>query len=248
MVNLFDLIPWMLITGIVPLVMLFIPYFKSKINELTLHLMLGASAGILLGISFFDIIPEAYKLNIETAGIGVALGFLTLLVVEHFLLKAGSHAHGHKSGKEHIHPFGTLALGGMIAHGLIDGFVIPLGFSAGPEIGIVVGLAIALHQIPDSFVAASVSLGAGFSKKNSMLSIILTALDTPIGIIVGLMFLGTGSWLVPIGLGFAAGTFIFVAAADLIPELQHTEKRTSVIISIIAGLLLVALLTNFLPI
>lgn len=247
MVNLFDLLPWMLITGIVPLVMLFIPYFKSKINELTLHLMLGASAGILLGISFFGIIPEAYKLNIETAGIGIALGFLTLLIVEHFLMRQNKVG-GHKSGKKNIQPFGTLALGGMVAHGLVDGFVIPLGFSAGPEVGIIVGLAIALHQIPDSFVAASVSLGAGFSKKNSMLSIILTALDTPIGILAGLLFLGTGGWLVPIGLGFAAGTFIFVAAADLIPELQHTEKRTSVIISIIAGLMLVALLANFLPI
>ncbi len=246
MVNLFDLIPWMLITGIVPLIMLFIPYFKSKINELTLHLMLGASAGILLGISFFDIIPEAYKLNLQTAGIGIALGFLTLLIVEHFLMR--DKVGGHKSGKKNIQPFGTLALGGMVAHGLVDGFVIPLGFSAGPEVGIIVGLAIALHQIPDSFVAASVSLGAGFSKKNSMLSIILTALDTPVGIIAGLLFLGTGGWLVPIGMGFAAGTFIFVAAADLIPELQHTEKRTSVIVSIIAGIVLVALLTNFLPI
>jgi len=53
MVNLLELLPWILITGIVPLVMLFLPYMKKKISERDLHLMLGASAGILLGISIY---------------------------------------------------------------------------------------------------------------------------------------------------------------------------------------------------
>ena len=247
MVNFLDLLPWILITGIVPLVMLFLPYMKKKISERDLHLMLGVSAGILLGISIFDIIPEAYKINISSAGTGIALGFVSLLIIEHILIK-GNHVGGHKAGTKQIQPFGTLAMGGIVAHGLIDGFVIPLGFSASAELGIIVGLAVALHQIPDSFVAASVSLSAGFSKKRTATSVLLTALDTPIGIIAGLLFVGMADWLVPIGLGFAAGTFIFVAAADLIPELQHKEQRTSVIISIIAGLLLIGLLTNFLPV
>src|SRR3989338_315370 len=150
MVNLLELLPWILITGIVPLVMLFLPYMKKKISERDLHLMLGMSAGILLGISIFDIIPEAYKINVSSAGTGIALGFVSLLIIEHILIK-GNHVGGHKAGSKHIQPFGTLAMGGMVVHGLIDGFVIPLGFSASTELGIIVGLAVALHQIPASF-------------------------------------------------------------------------------------------------
>lgn len=248
-VNIVDMIPWVLVTGLVPLVMLILPFAKKKINERTLHIMLGLSAGILLGICFFDIIPEAYKIGgASTVGLGVGLGFFTLLLIEKHLIGAGGNEAGHHfAGDAKIQPFGTLAMAGLVVHGFIDGFVIPLSFSAGNVLGTIVGLGVALHQIPDSFVAASISLSAGFSKKKTFGSVFLTALDTPIGILAGLLLLSQGSWFIPLGIAFSAGTFIFVAAADLIPELQHHEQSRTVTISIMAGFVLLGLLTYFFP-
>jgi len=234
---------WAAVTGGTPLVILLIPMARHRLSERITHLMLGISAGILLGISLIDILPEGLDLvrgdpqGARFVGLGAAVGFLGLLLVERALLagRGGSRGHAHTEDGQEIRPFGTLAMSALAIHGFVDGFVIPLGFQAGSVVGLVITLAVALHQIPDSFAAASVSIAAKRTRRAATLFVLATAIDTPIGILFGSLFLTANTAWLPFGLAFSAGTFLFVSAADLIPELQHRTRSVLVTLSIFVG-------------
>lgn len=239
---------WAGVTFATPVVVVVVPLLRRQIGDRTIHVMLGLSAGLLLGIVLMDILPESFaSLAPGDTGaivsVGAFGGFFFLFLVEYVLLHGRGEGHMHFEHGRGAKPFGTLAVGALVFHGTLDGFVIPLAFSLGNATGTVITLAIAIHQIPDSFAAASVALGAGLDRRNSLLAVLATAADTPIGIVLGLAFLGVGLGFLPFALAFAAGTFLFVAAVDLIPELQHRSRSPLVGVTIFAGFLIVALLT-----
>lgn len=252
MVDPAQMLLWAAITGGTPLVIALLPLARARLSDRVTHLMLGLSAGILLGISLLNLLPESLDLGTQRGqstnivAAGAAVGFLVLLLIERGLLSADGRGHGHSEDGRTIQPFGTLAVSALTIHGLMDGFVIPLGFEAGAA-GIVITLAVALHQIPDSFAAASVSITSTRSRRAAVALILATAIDTPIGIGLGLLFITTAGWLLPFGLAFSAGTFLFVSAADLIPELQHRSRSLIVTASIFVGFAGVAALMLLLP-
>jgi len=250
-----DLIFWAVVTFVTPLLIAILPLFKFHISERTLHLMLGLSAGILGGVTFVDILPEAFNLATEMAlpsvyiSFGIALGFFILLVVERYFLST-EQAHG---GRFHIHEttidprHGPIGISALTIHGFIDGFVIPISFLAGAAVGATVTLAVAIHQIPDSFAGLSLALSTTKKKSKIFLYALITAIDTPIGIIFGAIVTGISNIVIPLGLGIAAGTFIYVSASDLVPELQHSSRSPLVVLSMVGGFLLVVAISLFLP-
>lgn len=156
-----DMAYWALITFATPLIIAVLPFLKIRISERLLHLMLGFSAGILGGITFVDILPEAFAIARELSLLpiyvpsGIGIGFFILLMGERYLLATdeihGGHFHIHDKPLDPRH--GLMGVSALTFHGVMDGFVIPVGFSAGPQVGLLVTLAVAIHQIPDSFGA-----------------------------------------------------------------------------------------------
>ncbi|HLE54061.1 MAG TPA: ZIP family metal transporter [Thermoplasmata archaeon] len=240
---------WALITGGTPLVLLAVPYLRNRISDRTMHLMLGLSAGILGGLATLDILPESFAAAADAPGLppqavplGVAAGFFLLFLVERHVLKPeGAHPH-FENGKT-IRSFGSLVVSALTVHGTMDGFVIPLGFAVSNTVGTIIVIAVALHQIPDSFAAMTVGLVSGVSRRTALAYVAATAADTPIGMVLGVVFLTFGTAWLPLGLAFSAGTFLFVSAADLIPELQHRSRSFLVTLSVVAGFVIVLLLT-----
>lgn len=255
MVSTWDMAYWALVTFATPLIIAVLPFLKIQVSERVLHLMLGFSAGILGGVTFADILPEAFAIAKELSLLsifvpsGIGVGFFIMLVAERYLLPIrddhGGHFHIHGKPLDPSH--GVMGVTALTFHGFMDGFVIPIGFSAGPEVGIIVTLAVAIHQIPDSFAALSLALGSTASRKQAFLYVLATAADTPIGIAVGLMLVGLGSFMIPLGLGLSAGTFIYVSASDLVPELQHEARSPLVVLSMALGFVLVMGFSMFLP-
>ncbi len=252
----FDLAFWAAVTFATPLIIAIFPFLRMQLSERMLHLMLGFSAGILSSVTFVDILPEAFNIAREMSlltvyvSLGVALGFFLLMVVERYLLTTeeihGGHFHIH--GKTVMDPrHGLMGVSALTFHGLMDGFVIPISFAAGAEVGIIITLAIALHQIPDSFAALSLALGSTESRKQAFLYVFATAADTPIGILIGLFAVGASNIVIPVGLGLSAGTFIYVSASDLVPELQHKSRSPLVVLSMAIGFLLIAGISLLLP-
>ncbi len=257
MLAVWDMAFWAAVTFATPLIIALHPLFRFRTSERTLHLMLGFSAGVLGGVTFVDILPEAFDvaraLSLLTiyVSLGVAIGFFLLLLAERYLMATGETHHG---GHFHIHDktpldprHGPIGLSALTVHGFMDGFVIPISFSVGPQVGIIITLAVVLHQIPDSFAALSLALGTTESRRTAIWYVLVTAVDTPIGIGLGVLLVGLGSFVVPLGLGVSAGTFIYVSASDLVPELQHKTRSPLVLVSMALGFLLVASLSTLFP-
>lgn len=253
--NIWNLVFWAVVTLVPPLIIALFPLVRIQINERMLHLMLGFSAGILGSVTFVDILPEAFDVAREMSlpslyvSFGVAIGFFVLLVVERYLLATeeihGGHFHIHGKPLDPSH--GLMSVSALTFHGFMDGFVIPVAFSAGAEVGIIVTLAIVIHQIPDSFAALSLALSSTDNRRQAILYVLATAVDTPLGICVGLFLSGLGNFMIPLGLGLSAGTFIYVSAVDLVPELQHRTRSPLVVMSMILGFLLIVVLSLLLP-
>lgn len=250
-----NLLFWAVITFVTPLIIAIIPIFKFNVNERTLHLMLGLSAGILGGITFIDILPEAFNVANESllppiyTSLGIAFGFFVLFIIERYLLhfeeEHGGHFHIHKTVLNPSH--GKIGISALAVHGFIDGFVIPIGFLVNVAVGTAITLAVVIHQIPDSFAALSISLGSGKSKVKTFAYVLITALDTPVGIAIGLVLANLSKVMIPLGLGISAGTFIYVMASDLVPELQHRTRSSLVVMTMIIGFLIVAAISLLLP-
>ena len=189
-------------------------------SQKSLCLIVSFCAGILLGATFFHMLPEVAR---GTANFGVPVlgGFLALYVVERFLL-----SHTCEEAGCDYHHLGTTAYVGIVFHDLVEGF--SLGASlAYPAVSIPVFAAIAIHKIPSTFSLTGIFLLGSFRKPRILLLSLILACMTPIGVLAAVLLLErlpAGS--VAVALGLAAGTFLAIATADLLPHVhgQHEGR------------------------
>ena len=209
------------------------------ISERRVHLLLGITAGLLLAIALIDLVPEAVELE-ENAVFTLAFGVLGLFIIKWV---SGSHAHAHADHEGHTHAhtprsgatrLALLAFFALAFHRLVDGIVLPASFEVGGATGLAAAGAILAHQFPDGIAGASVFLAAGWARKKVMLGVLVLALLTPVGALVGLTFLGL-SGLIGHLIALAAATFIFIALAELLPELQTPKYRGVVAVGVVLG-------------
>jgi len=177
---------------------------------------IGFSAGIMLLISFFELIPEsAAEAGVLTALTAVGFGGLVLftlnLVIPHTHLIEERGGIGSPAIKS-----AYLVVFGMILHDFPEGFAMANSYIASPSLGVLVAVAIALHNLPEEFAMAvpAVLLGRkGFLYGSALLS----ALAEPAGAIVGLVAVDFIPALNPLFMAFAAGAMIFVSLHELVP-------------------------------
>jgi ZIP family zinc transporter/zinc and cadmium transporter len=184
-----------------------------------LPLVISFAAGTLLGVAFFDLLPEAQELaqtNIFPWVLGSFIAFYFLENMLHY------HSHHHVG---HHHPMGLVAFLGMAFHSLIDGIIIGVGFEVSPALGFVTTMGLLAHELPQGIAVTSILLHAGYSKGRSVLFAGLVALATPVGAVAtSLVTRSLQSSTVGVMLAIASGSFLYVAASDLIPE-SHAAKH-----------------------
>ena len=205
----------------------FVGVFSLSIGETMLkkyiNFFISLAIGALLGDAFIHIIPEAFKsgLNTGTIGILIIAGILLFFIIEKFI---HWHHHGEDKEAEHIHPVGKLVLFTDGFHNMIDGIIIGASFLVSPHIGIATTIAVVLHEIPQEIGDFAVLIHAGYSKRRAIWLNFFSALASVLGLIFIFVFgniINNGViWFVPI----AAGGFIYIAVADLIPELHKTKN------------------------
>lgn len=195
-------------------------FLKEELLDKVLLILVAFSAGALLGGAFLHLIPEAIE---KTPSGNLALflyllvGFCIFFTLEQFI----RWHHHHKASHPSIKPFSYLILISDGIHNFIDGLVISASFVIAIPIGIVTTLAVALHEIPQEIGDFGALVYGGFEKKRALILNFGSAISVVIGGIFGLFLsekIGKGMvFLLP----FAAGNFIYIAAADLIPEIKH---------------------------
>lgn len=185
-----------------------------------LHLILGFSAGAVVAVAFFDLIPEAIELgtpfgtqNILSV---VALGFLLYLLLDRLLLL---HSHAHEE-HEHHESRGHIRAGSFSLHSFLDGVAIGLAFQVSPAVGAVVALAVLTHDFSDGINTVSVVTRHGGTHKKAILWLLVDAIAPVLGIIVTLFFSVSPEQL-GLLLALFAGFFLYIGASDLVPESHH---------------------------
>jgi zinc and cadmium transporter len=185
------------------------------------------STGALLGGAFLHLIPE----TIEQVGASLniflylLLGFCLFFVLEQFLRWRHQHTTAHG-----VKPFSYLILISDGVHNFIDGLIIAASFLSSYHLGIVTTLAVALHEIPQELGDFGVLVYGGFGKARALAFNFASAITAILGGIVGYFAYSILQASIVYLLPFAAGNFIYIAAADLIPEIKHqVSLRRSII-------------------
>jgi len=233
------------LVSLVSLVGIFFISLKEDFLKKYISIFISLAVGALLGDAFIHIIPEAFEeLSSSTyAGVLIIIGVLLFFVMEKFL---HWHHHGEDKDDESVHPVGKLILFSDGIHNLIDGIIIGVSFLVGVPVGVATTIAVILHEIPQEIGDFAVLIHSGFSKKRALwlnfLSALLAVVGVVIVIIIGEIAESSISFFLPV----AAGGFIYVAVADLIPELhKHKDIKISIyqIMAGALGVFLMVLLT-----
>jgi zinc and cadmium transporter len=209
---------------------------RKKVNyQKNIPYFVSFAAGVMLAASLLDLLPHA----IEEAGIHGILMLTLWGIVGSFLFERFILWHHHHEETHHIKPSALLVLIGDAVHNFIDGVVIAAAFLVNPALGISTTAAIMSHELPQELADFSILLYAGFSRKKALLFNFLSATTALIGTIAGYFLLDQFEEFLPHVLAFTAGMFIYIACADLIPELhrEHHEKRENLIKQVLPFLL-----------
>jgi zinc and cadmium transporter len=218
--------------------------------------MVSLSVGILLSTSLLHALPEAFESQADPHTLFATLlaGLLGFFLLEktailrhshHYEGDGHGHAHGHdahEAGKA-----GWMILVGDGLHNFTDGILIAAAFLADPKLGLVTGLAIIAHEIPQEIGDFIVLLNAGFSRARAYVYNLLCSLMAIIGGVVGYLTLERGMQAIPYVLVFASSGFIYIAVSDLMPQMQRraTVRETIPQVLLIAlGVGLVLFLTG----
>ncbi len=191
---------------------------KLNIRRITFYLMSLAS-GTLLGGALLHLIPEALDTSGSKALGWIAGGIFFFFILEKFLI--WRHCHTHQRPEDHRRPVSaSMVLAGDAVHNFIDGVIITSAFAAGTPIGISITLAIILHEIPQELGDFGILIHGGFSMKQAILLNALTATSSLLGALITFFFFRTSDIVSLYVLPAAAGGLLYIALADLIPQLH----------------------------
>jgi zinc and cadmium transporter len=202
---------------------------SKKLLSKIVRFLVSFSAGALLGDAFLHLLPEVVEENGFTLSISLAilLGILIFFVLEKFVRWRHCHISDATTDEDdHKHPFVVMSLLGDSLHNFIDGIVIGASYLISIPVGIATTIAVAMHEIPQEIGDFGVLVHGGFSRKMALALNFLTALTALAGVFFILFLEGQAENAVPFFVALTAGGFIYIASADLIPEL-HKEVRVS---------------------
>ena len=204
-----------------------------------LHLVLAFSAGAVIGVAFFDLLPEAVELAASagphpaiTARTVVAmagLGFLLYLLLDRTLPGHGTHALGRPDARR-----AWAAAGSFAIHSFLDGFAIGIGFQASRAVGIVVAVAVLAHDFSDGLNTVSVVLRNGGNRRGAFKWLVVDAVAPVVGALTS-MALTIPTQDLALILALFSGFFLYVGGSDLLPESHHAHPRLLTTFATVAG-------------
>jgi len=229
-----------LFVSLISLFGLFFLSFSPRFTERLTLFLVSLSAGTLLGDSFLHLLPEAAADNGNSLRVWL---WLIIGLIAFFILEKVVHwRHCHiQTGPAHPHHIGIMNLVGDCLHNFFDGVIIAGSFLASVPLGLATLIAVIAHEIPQEIGDFGVLLYAGYSRRRALFLNFLTALTAVLGAAVALVLGARMDNFSVLIVPFTAGGFIYIATADLIPELKKEtaiHKSLYQLISIIVGVLI----------
>lgn len=236
----------------------FFVLWREASTKRLVHLLVSFGAGGMIGATFLELLPEAIAKGTaaDQTLIFMLLGIVVFFLIEKFLVWH-HHSHTHDTGEDTHHPSHLLGrtvrpliIVGDALHNFLDGAVIAVAFLLSPHLGVITALAVFVHELPQEIGDFSILIHSGMSKRAVAVWNVLGALVSPLGAAVA--FLASARFQsveVPL-LAFAAGNFIYIALADLLPAMQHqTRLRQSAgqVFLLLTGIAAIWLFGRLLP-
>lgn len=199
---------------------IFALHFRDK-----LHLILGFSAGAVIGVAFFDLLPEAIELassqyDVKQILALVAAGFFIYLVLDRVVFF--HHCHDEPcANKNHR---GHLGAGSLSVHSFLDGLVVGLAFQVSSIVGIIVTCAVLAHDFSDGVNTVSLVLKNNGSRKLAFKWLLADAISPFLGV-VSTLFFSLPQYALGLILALFGGFFLYIGASDLLPESHHSHPQ-----------------------
>jgi len=266
------------ILGCLSLIGLFMISIKENTLDKILFILVAFATGTILATALFDLIPESLhhleELNAEGIGVTESLVFIFIIVgfVMFFILERFIYwFHGHAHEKEdvlvcydsltegsnvainrgsNIKNFAILNLIGDGLHNFLDGVIILVAFLSGFSNGVIITLAVLFHELPQEIGDFGILLYGGFSKKKALFFNFLSAMIALLGGLLALFLSDTVELFNLFFLAFSGGGFLYIATAELMPELikeKNLKKSIVQALIFICGLIFIMLLVIILP-
>ncbi len=200
-----------------------------------LHLVLGFSAGAVIGLAFFDLLPEALETGTVWGSRNILLicagGFFLYTLIDRAVLlhTAGEGEHCH-----HHHARGLIGAGSLSVHSFLDGFAIGVGFQASRAIGIVVAIAVLVHDFSDGLNTVNVVVRNGGDRRMALRWLLLDAAAPVLGAALSLC-VALPEHAIALVLALFSGFFLYIGATDLLPESHHAHPKFFTTLATLCG-------------
>ena len=208
-----------------------------------LGFIIALGAGVRIGAAFFDLAPESAKAigSFDDAMLFAGIGFLAFYLLERITLLHVGHEAGHPVERhEHV---GAIRAGGMSVHSFLDGIAVGASFHASVELGIIVAVVVVLHDFSDGIATVSVLLANGATRAVAFRWLLIDAAAPVLGAIAALFLTIEGPVLGAI-LGTFVGFFLYVGAAELLPEAHRKGRGDLVMVGTVAGAAFIFVVTR----
>jgi zinc transporter ZupT len=215
---------------------------RARGVERYLRYFVALGAGFLMATALLEMAPESLRLNAKWGPALLMAGYCAVHLLEHTI-----NAHFHFGEETHAGEFVSghtsySVLGGLSVHALFDGVAIGSGFVISSWLGWLIFFAILLHKAPEGFTMASVMMASGRSRATAFYSAVALACAT----VAGVLFIQLAPRWVYVGLPVSAGVALYVAATDLVPEVNR-EPGIHMALVFFAGVAAFLLLRSLLP-
>jgi zinc and cadmium transporter len=220
---------------------------SRKLGQSALRYLIALGAGFMLAAVFLKIVPETIEQWPGSPLIPMVWllgGYLLIQFVEHTV---APHFHfGEETHEEAMleHHAAVAGVGALMVHAFFDGVSIAVASLVSPELGVFIFIAILLHKVPEGFTVASMMLAAGRTHRSAMISAIMVGLATLVGVALVVLFENTVIYSQPLSahvLPLSGGVTLYVAASDLIPEVNTREGGVKTSVMVFAGVALLYL-------
>jgi zinc transporter ZupT len=208
-------------------------------------MIIAIGAGIRIGAAFFDLIPEAVGLlggNLDQAMLATAIGFLAFYVVE----KLTTVHVGHEGAAEldhgdaaHRH-VGVIGASGMSIHSFLDGVALATGLVVGGGLGLVIAVVVVIHRFSDGISVVSLLMASRTPRQQAYRWVAIVALAPVLGVLLGLVVTIPDQAL-GVLLAIFAGFFLYVGAAELLPEAHRSDRSRWVVVGTLGGVVAIYL-------
>lgn len=222
-------------------------WFAFK-NHRQLHRILGYTAGVLIGLVAFDLLPELFNLikvnNFDSTWAMMALvaGFLIFHIIEKSILI--HHAQEEDYGQHHHPHVGLASALALAGHSFLDGFGIGLGFQVGNSIGIAVAIAVIAHDFADGINTVSLMLAHQNNRQRTLKLLLLDAAAPVLGALSTLLFNISDYGLV-LYLGLFTGFLLYLGASEILPEAHSRHSSYGTIGLTVLGVVFMFIVTRF---